>query len=67
MLAESNRVRISATLIQVRDQTQRWTDSFDRELTAILALQADVARAVARSLALTLLPDEHSAWPVPVL
>ena len=67
---DGNRVRISATLIQVRDQTQRWTDSFDRELTGILALQADVARAVAGSLALTLLPDEQlrltNAGPVNV-
>ena len=35
---DGNRVRISATLIQVRDQTQRWTDSFDRELTTILGV-----------------------------
>ena len=65
---EGNRVRISATLIQVRDQTQRWTDSFDRELAGILTLQGDVARGVAGSLALTLLPDEQlrmaSARPV---
>jgi len=56
---EGTRVRISATLIQVRDQTQRWTDSFDRELAGILALQGDVARGIAGSLALTLLPDEQ--------
>ncbi len=56
---EGTRVRINATLIQVRDQTQRWTDSFDRELAGILALQGDVARGVAESLALTLLPDEQ--------
>jgi serine/threonine protein kinase/TolB-like protein/Tfp pilus assembly protein PilF len=54
---EGSRVRISATLIQVRDQTQRWADNFDRELAGILALQSDVARGVARSLALTLAPD----------
>ena len=57
---EGNRVRISATLIRVRDQTQQWTDSFDRELASILSLQGDVARGVAGSLALTLLPDEQS-------
>ena len=44
---EGSRVRISATLIQVRDQTQRWAESFDRELAGILALQNDVARGVA--------------------
>jgi len=57
---EGNRVRISATLVEVRDQTQRWTDSFDHELAGILSLQSDVARGVARSLALTLLPEEQT-------
>jgi serine/threonine-protein kinase len=56
---EGNRIRISATLIQVRDQTQRWSDTFDREVAGILALQGDVARGVAGSLAITLLPDEQ--------
>jgi eukaryotic-like serine/threonine-protein kinase len=57
---EGTRVRISATLIQAHDQTQRWTNSFERELSGILALQADVARGVAASLALELLPTEDT-------
>src|SRR5262245_49471803 len=57
---DGTRVRISATLIQVRDQTQRWADSFDRELAGILVLQSDVAQAVAGSLKLTLLPAEQA-------
>ena len=57
---DGSRVRISATLIQVRDQTQRWADSFDRDLAGILTLQSDVARSVAGSLRLTLLPAERT-------
>jgi len=57
---EGSRVRINATLIRVRDQTQRWADSFERELTSVLVLQSDVARGVAKSLALTLLPTEQA-------
>jgi len=57
---EGTRIRISAKLIQVADQTPRWSDSFDREMAGILSLQNDVARAVATSLALTLLPAEQS-------
>ena len=57
---EGARVRINATLVQARDQTQRWSDSFERELASILSLQNDVARGVARSLALTLLPAEQA-------
>ena len=58
---EDNRVRISATLVRVRDHTQQWSDSFDRELSGILALQSDLARGVASSLALTLLPEQQAA------
>ena len=57
---EGNRIRINATLVQVRDRTQRWSQSFDRELSGILTLQNDVARGVSGALALTLLPDDQS-------
>jgi TolB-like protein len=57
---EGARVRVSTTLVDVRDGTQRWAESFERELSSILTLQSDVARGVAGSLALTLLPAEQS-------
>jgi TolB-like protein len=57
---EGNRVRISASLIQVRDQTQRWSETFEQEMANVLALQNDVARGVARALAITLLPADQS-------
>ncbi len=57
---EGNRVRISASLIQARDQTQRWSETFEREMANVLALQSDVARGVARALAITLLPADQS-------
>ena len=57
---EKNRVRISAQLIRVRDQTQLWGDSYDRELTEILNVQSAVARGVAHSLVLVLLPEEQT-------
>jgi TolB-like protein/tetratricopeptide (TPR) repeat protein len=55
---EANLVRISAELIHVRDQTQIWADTFERELAGILAVQSEVAQRVAQALALTLLPAE---------
>jgi serine/threonine protein kinase/tetratricopeptide (TPR) repeat protein len=57
---EGSRIRINATLIQVRDRTQRWSDSFDRELAGILTLQNDVARGISGALALTLLPADEA-------
>jgi len=57
---EGSRVRITAQLIRVRDQTQLWADSFERELSGILAVQSDVTRGVARSLAIALLPTDET-------
>jgi hypothetical protein len=57
---EGDRIRITAELIQVRDQAQLWARTFEREMTGILALQSDVARQVAGALALKLLPAEQA-------
>ncbi|MBN2266646.1 MAG: protein kinase [Candidatus Aminicenantes bacterium] len=58
---EGSRVRVSADLIQVREQTQLWGDAFEREMAGILALQNDVARNIAKALALKLLPSEQAS------
>ena len=57
---EADRVRINAELIHVRDQTQLWADTYERELSGILTLQSEVAERVARALALELLPAEQA-------
>jgi TolB-like protein len=57
---EGNRIRITAELIQVRNQTQIWTETYEREVAGILALQSEVAKKVAGSLALKLLPAEQA-------
>jgi len=57
---EGSQVRITAELIRVEDQSQLWADSFEREMAGILALESDVARKVADSLALKLLPAEKA-------
>jgi TolB-like protein/DNA-binding winged helix-turn-helix (wHTH) protein/Tfp pilus assembly protein PilF len=49
-----DKVRITAQLIQLRDQSQVWAQSYDRELRDVLAVQADVAEAVARAVRLNL-------------
>lgn len=50
------RVRVTAQLVRVADQTQLWSESFERSDADILALQADVARAVARETGVQLTP-----------
>jgi TolB-like protein len=57
---EAGRVRISAALIQARNQTQVWADTFEREMSGILSLQSEVAKQVANALALKLLPTEQA-------
>jgi TolB-like protein/Tfp pilus assembly protein PilF len=57
---EGGRVRITAELVKVRDQTQLWSETYERELSGILALQSEVARKVAESLALKLMPVEQA-------
>ena len=57
---EGGRIRITAELIDARDQSQRWARAYERELTGVLALQRDVARDVAGALALKLLPAEQA-------
>src|SRR2546423_867154 len=52
-----NRVRITAQLIQVCDQTHLWTESYDRNFTDILGIQNDIATAVATQISIKLSPD----------
>jgi tetratricopeptide (TPR) repeat protein len=54
-------VRINAQLIQVSDQTQLWGDSYTRDLSDVFAVQAEVAEAVAKALAVELLPQDELA------
>ena len=44
---DSNRVRITAQLIQVKDQSHIWARQYDRDLNNLLVLQTEIARDVA--------------------
>jgi non-specific serine/threonine protein kinase len=57
---EANRVRITAELIQVRDQTQLWADTYEHEISGFRGVQSEVAQSVAKALALRLLPAEQT-------
>jgi TolB-like protein len=45
-----NRVRVSAQLIQLADESQLWSERYDREMTDIFAIQDEIARAIADAL-----------------
>ncbi len=52
----AERVRVSAQLIRVRDQTHLWAHSFERDVGDIILMQNDVAGAVAHHVQVTLAP-----------
>jgi TolB-like protein len=49
-----SRVRVTAQLIKVDDGFHLWSDTFDRELTDIFAIQDEIAAAIANALKTTL-------------
>ncbi len=53
-------IHISARLKSTETGQALWARSFDGDLTTILQLQADVARAVAERIRVSLTPDERS-------
>src|SRR6202790_2304678 len=53
------RVRITAQLIRVSDESHLWAQSYERELHDVLEVQAEVARAVAREIQIKLTPHEQ--------
>src|SRR6266446_2121211 len=58
---QGERVRIVAELINAADGAELWSRTFDRELKDIFAVQAEIAKAVAVSLELTLLGTRDAA------
>ena len=58
---EGDRMRVTAQLIQARDQSNLWADSYDIKNSEAMTLQRDITRRVARSLAINLLPERQSA------
>lgn len=55
-----NRVRVNAQLIDTRNQTHIWAETYERDLTDVFAIQSDLALQIAASLHTTLSPDERA-------
>ena len=53
-----NRVRISVQLVKVADGYHLWSETYDRTLEDIFAVQDDIAHSVVRELRTTLLGEE---------
>jgi TolB-like protein/DNA-binding winged helix-turn-helix (wHTH) protein/Flp pilus assembly protein TadD len=51
---DSERVRITAQLIQVRDQSHLWAQNYDRDLGHLLELQAEISHEIANEVEFSL-------------
>jgi len=57
---QGDRVRIVAELVNAADGIQLWTQTFDRQLKDIFAVQQEIAKAVAESLKVKLLGTQEN-------
>jgi TolB-like protein/Tfp pilus assembly protein PilF len=57
---DGQRVRITAQLIDGRTDRHIWADTFERELTDVLQIQSEVARAIASEVNLTVTPERSA-------
>jgi TolB-like protein/Flp pilus assembly protein TadD len=53
------KVRITAQLIRARDDRHLWSQRYERDLTDVMALQGEVARAIALEMRASLRPEEN--------
>jgi TolB-like protein/DNA-binding winged helix-turn-helix (wHTH) protein/Tfp pilus assembly protein PilF len=51
---DAEKIRVTAKLIQTRDQTHVWSKEYDRDISNLLALQSEIAREIAGEIRLTL-------------
>ena len=63
MRKEGQRVRVTAQLIKVADGFHLWSETYDRQLSDIFAVQDEIARSVAGSLKVALLGGEQQRLP----
>ena len=56
---EGNLLRIAIKLVKVTDQTNLWTEAYERNIGSILAFHGDVASDVARRIRIQLTPEKR--------
>ncbi len=60
VLRAEDRVRITVQLIDGATDLHLWSNSYERELTDVIALQSEVAQAIAREIQAELTPEEET-------
>ena len=59
VVRSGDRVRVTAQLIDAETDQHLWAENYERDLTDILSLQGEVARAIAREIQVALTPLEE--------
>ncbi len=60
VVRSANKVRIRAQLIRVSPEEHLWAESYERDFPDVLALQRDVAKAIADEIKIKLTPEEKA-------
>jgi adenylate cyclase len=55
------RVRITAQLIEADSDSHLWSETYDREMKDVFAIQDDIAQSIVKALQVTLSPQERRA------
>ena len=61
----SDRVRVTVQLIQAQTQTDLWTESYDRELKGLLAVQDSVVQSIASQIHIALSDEQKTRFASP--
>ena len=60
VIREGSTIRVHAQLIRAATDEHFWSESYDRNMRDVLALQSDVAQAIARKVEVTVSGEEHN-------
>jgi TolB-like protein/Tfp pilus assembly protein PilF len=60
VLSEGGRVRVTVQLIGAKPERQLWAERYEQEISSVLVLQREVARAIAAQVRAKLTPREHA-------
>ena len=61
----SDRVRVTVELIQAQDQTDIWTESYERELKDVLTVQDSIVRSIANQIHIALTEEQEKRLATP--
>lgn len=59
VVRSGDRLRITANLIQASPERHIWAETYERNLSDVIALQNDVARTITQQIQVQLTPEEH--------